>query len=315
MTVTQVNQAPVAAFGESCDELACSFDAAGSSDPEGDTLSYAWDFGDGETGTGVSPAHSYSASGTYTATLTVSDGSLSDEASHAVIVTQALVEHVARASAARNSTTHVVTVPASVEAGDTLLLFLTANVSTTTITPLAGWTAGPGGGRQRRSWSGLDPDGDGRRRRCRHHRGDQPADEGNRHGQRLPQPGGSGLSDRVDLGKERLLGVVGDDAPRAGRRCPRLGGQLLVREVIDRPSHVDPSRWRPGAIGCGRDRQRQGELSRGRLRGSRGRGPRGQPDRDPEHRGEPRGCVSVVIAPQFGSQPPVGAGESVVGEV
>ncbi len=76
VTVTQVNQAPVAAFGESCDELACSFDAARSSDPEGDTLSYAWDFGTRD-GTGINPAHSYSASGTYTATLTVSDGSLS----------------------------------------------------------------------------------------------------------------------------------------------------------------------------------------------------------------------------------------------
>jgi hypothetical protein len=50
------------------------FDGSGSSDPDGDTLTYDWDFGDGLTGTGVSPTHAYAAAGIYTATLTVSDG-------------------------------------------------------------------------------------------------------------------------------------------------------------------------------------------------------------------------------------------------
>jgi len=154
--VTRVNQAPDATFTKSCDQLACTFDASGSSDPEGDTLGYAWDFGDGETGTGGNPNHTYSAPGTYTATLTVSDGSLSDTTSASVIVVQAAVEHVASTSTAGNRTTHNVTIPASVNAGDTLLLFLTTNSTTTTINPLAGWTSVQtvdGNGVRGRVWS------------------------------------------------------------------------------------------------------------------------------------------------------------------
>ncbi|MFG0261812.1 MAG: PKD domain-containing protein [Novipirellula sp. JB048] len=50
------------------------FDASGSSDPDGDYLSYVWDFGDGNTDTGITTTHRYSAAGNYTCTLTVYDG-------------------------------------------------------------------------------------------------------------------------------------------------------------------------------------------------------------------------------------------------
>ncbi|MGX1494637.1 PQQ-dependent sugar dehydrogenase [Streptomyces tendae] len=53
--------------------LAVSFSSAGSSDPDGDTLSYAWTFGDGATSTAANPSHTYSAEGQYTATLKVTD--------------------------------------------------------------------------------------------------------------------------------------------------------------------------------------------------------------------------------------------------
>lgn len=50
------------------------FDGTGSSDPDGDPLTYAWDFGDGNTSTGATPTHSYDAAGIYNVCLTVNDG-------------------------------------------------------------------------------------------------------------------------------------------------------------------------------------------------------------------------------------------------
>ena len=54
--------------------LVVNLNGSGSSDPDHDTLSYVWNFGDGTTGNGAILSHTYSVVGTYTATLTVYDG-------------------------------------------------------------------------------------------------------------------------------------------------------------------------------------------------------------------------------------------------
>ncbi|MEW9556344.1 RICIN domain-containing protein [Nonomuraea sp. NPDC050783] len=53
--------------------LTVAFSSAGSADPEGGALTYAWDFGDGGTATTANPSHTYTTDGAYTATLTVRD--------------------------------------------------------------------------------------------------------------------------------------------------------------------------------------------------------------------------------------------------
>ena len=54
--------------------LTVAFSSAGSSDPEGASLTYAWDFGDGQASTAPNPSHVYAVNGAYTVRLTVSDG-------------------------------------------------------------------------------------------------------------------------------------------------------------------------------------------------------------------------------------------------
>ncbi|HEY0971324.1 MAG TPA: PKD domain-containing protein [Gemmatimonadales bacterium] len=67
---------------------AIAFSGASSSDPDGDALTYAWNFGDGSTATGATPTHTFQTVGSYTVTLTVSDGrGASHAATHSIAVT------------------------------------------------------------------------------------------------------------------------------------------------------------------------------------------------------------------------------------
>ncbi len=71
-----VNQAPVAEAGE--DQVVgvqqrVEFDGSGSRDEDGAIVSYEWDFGDGETASGLQVRHRYPGSGRYTVQLRVKD--------------------------------------------------------------------------------------------------------------------------------------------------------------------------------------------------------------------------------------------------
>ena len=82
------NESPEAAFTASTSGLTVSVDGSGSSDPDGTISTYAWDFGDGETASGVSAEHTYALAGTYTVRLTVTDDDgASDSTTRQVTVT------------------------------------------------------------------------------------------------------------------------------------------------------------------------------------------------------------------------------------
>ena len=68
-----------------------SFDGSASSDADGTIVAYEWDFGDGSTGSGASPSHSYQAAGTYAVSLGVTDDAgLTSTASTTMVVNDAL---------------------------------------------------------------------------------------------------------------------------------------------------------------------------------------------------------------------------------
>jgi PKD repeat protein len=76
VTVTG-NEGPVAELqytaGCSVAPLQASFDASRSYDPDGNIVSYSWNFGDGQTGSGATVAHTYDTAGTFPVTLTLLD--------------------------------------------------------------------------------------------------------------------------------------------------------------------------------------------------------------------------------------------------
>lgn len=95
ITVSSNNHPPVAVAGGPYNGGAgqvIQFNGSGSSDPDGNNLTYAWNFGDGGTGSGVSPTHVYAFANTYLATLTVTDDGVpslsdSDVASVSILAT------------------------------------------------------------------------------------------------------------------------------------------------------------------------------------------------------------------------------------
>jgi PKD repeat protein len=72
-TGTPANAAPTASFTATTNGLGVALDGSGSSDPDGTIAAYAWEFGDGATGSGATASHTYAKAGAYTVKLTVTD--------------------------------------------------------------------------------------------------------------------------------------------------------------------------------------------------------------------------------------------------
>lgn len=88
-----LNQPPLAIFTMDGRNYAIgeevAFDAGSSSDPEGDDVTFEWDFGDGVTSTKQNTSHSYESKGQYRVTLVVTDSEgQAQQASETVIVGQ-----------------------------------------------------------------------------------------------------------------------------------------------------------------------------------------------------------------------------------
>jgi len=86
-------QPPVASFtaipNPAVQRATVTFNASGSSDPDGTIVSYAWDFGDSTGGTGVVAFHAYLTYGTINVTLTVTDNESFTATTYRHIVVQA----------------------------------------------------------------------------------------------------------------------------------------------------------------------------------------------------------------------------------
>jgi PKD repeat protein/sugar lactone lactonase YvrE len=140
-----VNQPPVASFTSGCTGLVCTFDATASHDPDGSIASYAWDFGDGGSAGGSTSSHTYGASGQYPVTLTVTDDQgATAHVTHSVGVQAAgspgAIAFDGAVTKAGASAQPTVKTPTTVKAGDELVLTVTLNSASPTVSSPAGTT-------------------------------------------------------------------------------------------------------------------------------------------------------------------------------
>ncbi len=93
--VDRPNQAPVARFSVAAlavTQEIIEFDASASVDPDGSILSYHWDFGDGQTGTGIKTEHAYQYSGNYAATLRIVDNGRPEDRKDATVTASVVID-------------------------------------------------------------------------------------------------------------------------------------------------------------------------------------------------------------------------------
>ena len=73
LTSISTAQTPVARIASQSNYVYLQFDGSNSSEGEGPLVTYHWDFGDGHTGLGIDVNHTYTATGIYLVSLTVTD--------------------------------------------------------------------------------------------------------------------------------------------------------------------------------------------------------------------------------------------------
>jgi len=94
-----LNQSPTASFTANPTSgvapLEVTFNASNSSDPDGNIISYAWDFKDGNTGSGQTVNHTFSSTGSYNVELIVTDNEgATDSATKTITVTEPITPSV-----------------------------------------------------------------------------------------------------------------------------------------------------------------------------------------------------------------------------
>jgi len=156
--VLNTNRPPVANAGGPYSGVAgvpVAFDGTGSSDPDGDALTYLWVFNDGDHGVGATISHIFAAGGTYNVDLTVTDGAgATGDTFTKVPILDALAarayapagQSTIRLAASKPfNTVQIEPVNADFEVGDvfleTILMTSYGTGSVTQISPLAGKTA------------------------------------------------------------------------------------------------------------------------------------------------------------------------------
>ncbi|NLE81215.1 MAG: PKD domain-containing protein, partial [Rhodococcus sp.] len=138
-------QPPVAVIAPpACSAQTCHFDGVGSTTSAGSITSYIWAFGDGSTSSEPNPSHTYAAAGQYTVSLTVMNSAgLGATATQQLTVSDppsaGTIAFRAAAATNSNSASPSVMVPASVQSGDTLVLFVTSGLDLAVTAP-SGWT-------------------------------------------------------------------------------------------------------------------------------------------------------------------------------
>jgi PKD repeat protein len=129
---------------------ALSFSGSGSRDSDGSIISYAWDFGNGMTGSGITVTHSYSATGSYTVTLTVTDnGGLTGQATHIVQIDQPAQFNPPSAAVTQAMATGQVGMPSSSMRGDSFAETEAAVVKAAEVPRDARWPGAQGDSEER----------------------------------------------------------------------------------------------------------------------------------------------------------------------